>query len=291
MSPEPLLPYKPIPLQPWHSAAAEAGGLQCWIQRDDQLHPTVSGNKFRKLKYNLLDARLQGYKTLLSFGGAYSNHLAALAAAAKLTGFSAIGIVRGEETLPLNPVLQYVTELGMQLHYISRSAYREKEQQDWPAKFGPVYVIPEGGSNALAVQGIAELPPTWPAQLGAAPDFVLAACGTGATLAGLIAGSAPNSRIIGIPVLRDHSLPQRIQQFLLANAENWTLNWDYHFGGYARVPPPLRSFTDAFNAHYQIPIEPIYTGKLFYGVCELLEQGYFPPGSSVVVLHSGGFGI
>jgi 1-aminocyclopropane-1-carboxylate deaminase len=284
-----LLPYNPVPLQPWYPPEALKAGVRCWVQRDDLLHPTVSGNKFRKLRYNLETARQQGHHTLLSFGGAYSNHLAALAAAAQIMGFQSIGLVRGEEHSPLNPVLQFCKEQGMVLHYISRSEYREKEQTDWLARFGKVCVLPEGGSNALAVRGVAELPPEWPPQLdGSAPDYVLAAVGTGATLAGLIEGSAPETRVIGIPVLRDASLPERIQSLLSPDHHNWQLNWNYHFGGYARKPEPLLQFVQEFIRAYAIPIEPVYTGKLFFATTELLQQGYFPHGARVVVLHSGG---
>ncbi len=281
------------PLQSVRDATTERAGVQLLVKRLDLTHPHVSGNKWYKLKYNLVAARQLGHQTLLTFGGAYSNHIYATAAAGRLFGFRTIGLIRGEAHLPLNPVLQFATGRGMQIHYIDRQTYQQKHTdpfiQQLTAQFGHFYLLPEGGSNALAVQGCAEILADLPEPV----DYVCCACGTGSTLAGLLAGAQANhldqAQFVGFPVLKGGDfLTSAIADLVGKRAERLTLMTQYHFGGYAKTKPPLQAFIAQFRAQHAIPLEPVYTGKLFYGVYDLLQQGYFFNGAKVLVVHSGG---
>jgi len=230
---------------------------------------------------------------LLTFGGAYSNHLAATASAGRIFGFRTIGVVRGEADND-NPTLRHARRCSMQLHFLDRSAYRPKEtpevQEALFDHFGPYYLLPEGGANALALQGCREYVREITEQLGELPpDYIITACGTGGTLAGIITGLPGPTRAIGLSVLKGDFLQQAVRQLISEHAaQNWTVLNDYHFGGYARFRTPLIDFINRFRAETGIPLDPIYTGKLFYGVFDLLEKEYFPPGSTVAVIHSGG---
>lgn len=283
----------PAPLQSVRDAATERAGVELLVKRLDLVHPYVSGNKWYKLKYNLAAARQLGHQTLLTFGGAFSNHVYATAAAGRLFGFRTIGLIRGEAHLPLNPVLQFAAGCGMQLHYIDRQTYQQKHTdpfiQQLTAQFGPFYLLPEGGSNALAVQGCAEILADLPAPV----DYVCCACGTGSTLAGLLAGADANhlgqAQFLGFPVLKGGDfLASAIADLVGKPVERLTLLTQYHFGGYAKTKPALQAFIAQFMAQHPIPLEPVYTGKLFYGVYDLLQQGYFFNGAKVLVVHSGG---
>lgn len=264
-----------------------------FVKREDLIHPIVSGNKWHKLKYNLIAAQQQGYDTVLSFGGAYSNHIHALAGAGHALGLNTIGVIRGEAYEPLNATLQFAVDHHMVLHYLNRIDYRRKNTPemiaDLHAQWGAFYCIPEGGSNALAVKGCADIV----ADIDEPFDVIACACGTGGTLAGLVTGLTGNAHALGFAVLKGGDfLNQAVQQFVQEGAEasydNWSVNLDYHFGGYAKSKPPLLAFIADFERRHGIPLEPVYTGKLMYGVFDLIEQGYFPAGSSIVVLHSGG---
>lgn len=254
------------------------------------------GNKWRKLKYNLIQARAGDYERLLTFGGAYSNHIAAVASAGKLFDFSTVGIIRGEEHLPLNPTLRHATQTGMQLHYVSRGEFRRKGEPAVRAKleenYGKVYILPEGGTNAVALQGVEELVGELRAQIAINEQTYLAiSCGTGGTMAGLILGMAGQGQVLGFPALKGDFLAGEVKALLAAQArkwENWSMFTDYHFGGYAKYQPTLVAFMEQFIEQYEIPLDPIYTAKLFYGVFDLLEKGFFPSGSQVIVVHTGG---
>lgn len=268
-------------------------GVTLWVKREDLLHPHISGNKWRKLKYNLQEARQQGHHTLLTFGGAYSNHIAATAAAGKEYGFKTIGIIRGEEHLPLNPTLSFATSCGMQLHYISREEYRRKSDpaflEELQAKYGNVYMLPEGGTNLLAVKGCTEIV----ADISIDFSHICCAMGTGGTLAGIVAGLAGDKSILGFPALKGGEfLRQEVEELVQAYSgksySNWQLVTEYHFGGYAKVKPELLHFMQQFREHHHLQLEPIYTGKMMYGVFDLIRQGYFPRGSSLVAVHTGG---
>ena len=284
------------PVQRLADPFPEPVNIRLFLKRDDLLHPLVSGNKWRKLKYNLLAAHEQKHSTLLTFGGAYSNHLYATAAAGKVFGFRTIGIVRGDELagLPRNATLAFCESCGMHLHFISRDVYRQKDEPDFLAElgqqFGSCYVLPEGGTNDLAIRGTAEIIPELITQLGYAPDYVCCPVGTGGTLAGL-AQSAPNeTNVLGFVVLKGIS-PYSLPAVRLADYRqpgDCTSLFDYHFGGYAKTTPELLAFIRAFERKTGILVEPIYTGKMLYGLYDLARQGYFSDGATVVAVHTGG---
>ena len=266
-------------------------GIDLWLKRDDLLHPQMSGNKWRKLKYNLVAARAGGFDTLLTFGGAFSNHLYATAAAGRLNDLKTIGIVRGDELArqPLNPTLTFCREAGMTLHFISRADYQRKDDpaflDELAAGFGPFYHLPEGGTNALAVRGTAEIMPEIETQLGFAPDVVACAVGTGGTVAGLAQSASARTQVLGFVALKTQhfKLPE-----LITNPLPLHLITDYHFGGYARTTPELLTFMAVFEQKTSVLIEPIYTAKLLFGLYDLARRGYFPPGARVVAVHTGG---
>ena len=281
------------PLQKLHDPLLEERGITLWIKREDLLHPHISGNKWRKLKYNLQAAQEQQKCTLLTFGGAYSNHIAATAAAGKAYGFKTIGIIRGEEHLPLNPTLNFATSCGMELHYISREKYRQKGEyaflKELAEQFNDPYIIPEGGTNSLAVKGCAELVQ----DININYDYICCASGTGGTIAGIIAGLAGEKQVLGFPALKGGEFLQQEIEELVYNYSgqkysNWQLVTDYHFGGYAKVKPELVAFIQQFQEQHQIPLEPIYTGKMMYGLYDLIKQDYFEKGSTIVAVHTGG---
>jgi 1-aminocyclopropane-1-carboxylate deaminase len=270
--------------------------IRLWLKRDDLLHPLVSGNKWRKLKYNLLEAsrlELDGSPpgTLLTFGGAYSNHLHATAAAGTLFGFQTIGIVRGNELAhrPLNPTLAFCQQQGMGLHFVSRSDYQRKDDPTYltelQERFGPCYIVPEGGTNALAVLGTSEIVPEVVAQLGALPHTIACPVGTAGTLAGLIQSAPASVQVLGISALKGTPNFPALPNPLPPNA---LINSTYHFGGYARTTPLLLDFIRSFEARTGIWLEPTYSGKLLYALYDLARQGYFPGGAAVVAVHTGG---
>ncbi|MFN7116669.1 MAG: 1-aminocyclopropane-1-carboxylate deaminase/D-cysteine desulfhydrase [Saprospiraceae bacterium] len=291
----------PSPIEVLEVAALEEKGIRLLIKRDDLLrineHSAFCGNKWRKLKYNLYEAHRRGLSTLLTFGGAFSNHLAAVAEAGQLFGFQTIGVVRGEEILPLNPTLQFCRACGMHLHYLDRTAYRQKNEPafaEWLTQaFGTFYFIPEGGTNNLALRGCAEMVPEIQQQLnGELPDYLAVACGTGGTLAGIISGLEGKSQAIGFSVLKGDFLQYDIAQLLQHNTDkpltNWQIQTDYHFGGYAKFRPELIQFINNFKEKYHIILDPIYTGKLLYGLFDLVQKDFFPPDSTVLAVHTGG---
>ncbi|MEM1137479.1 MAG: pyridoxal-phosphate dependent enzyme [Bacteroidota bacterium] len=267
--------------------------LHFYVKRDDLIHPTVSGNKWRKLKYNLQEAQKQKHDTLLSFGGAYSNHIYALAAAGKLFGFKTIGIIRGEATTPLNPVLQFATDSGMRLFYISRLTYRDKYNPDligeFRERFGRFYLVPEGGTNMLAVHGCKEIV----SEIDMDFDYVCCSCGTGGTIAGIVTGLQGRKNVLGFSALKGGDfLKDDVQQLTKGYCgktfSNWDINTDYHFGGYAKSKPELLSFMKDFEKAYKIPLEFIYTGKMLYGLFDLIRKDYFKPNQCIIAVHTGG---
>ena len=281
------------PVQLLHDPHFVAKGVQVYLKREDLLHPVISGNKWRKLKYNLQAAQQQGKETLITFGGAYSNHLAAVAAAGKEFNLRTIGFIRGESHPVLNPTLSYATTCGMQLHYLDREMYRlkntpaflEKLQNQYPNG----YLLPEGGTNLLAVKGCTEIIPDIPGSY----DYIVCAAGTGGTLAGIIAGLAGEKLVIGFPALNGGEfLREEIAKLLMSFAgqhyKNWELQTGYHFGGYAKVKPELIGFIQYFKQQHQVQLEPIYTGKMLYGLYDLIRQDYFKRGSTIVAIHTGG---
>ena len=267
--------------------------IRFFIKREDLSDDFISGNKFYKLKYNLIEAEKLGYKTLLTFGGAYSNHIHATAVAGKKYGFNTIGVIRGEEHLPLNPTLSSAQENGMLIKYINRKSYRNKYDesliQTFKEKFGDFYLIPEGGSNHLAIKGCAEIIPGIKTDF----NFVCSACGTGGTLAGLVLGLDSKSFALGFSVLKGGSFLNQNVRTLLShyqkeNLNNFQINLDYHLGGYAKTNMELNSFCIKFYEQHNIQIEPIYTGKMLFGIFDLINKNYFPTNSVIVAIHSGG---
>lgn len=268
----------------------KAAGIRLLIKREDEWHPLISGNKWRKLKYNLKEAKNQGKHTLLTFGGAYSNHLAATAAAGKKFDFATIGIVRGEAVLPLNPTLALAQENGMQLYFSSRAAYRDKTQllHSLPFATDHCFIVPEGGTNEWALPGCREIVTDY---TGATKvNYWCVSCGTGGTLAGMITGLNSKQNAIGFSALKGDFLTQTVQDLLPASSQdkNWSINTDYHFGGYARYDDTLIQFINNFKQNHHIALDPIYTGKLLFGIYDLIKKGFFPRGSTIMAIHTGG---
>jgi 1-aminocyclopropane-1-carboxylate deaminase/D-cysteine desulfhydrase-like pyridoxal-dependent ACC family enzyme len=266
--------------------------VRLFIKREDLLHPVISGNKWRKLKYNLIAAEEAEEKTLLTFGGAYSNHIHAVAGAAMEYGFKSIGVIRGEEHLPLNPTLQDAKEMGMQIHYLDRTTYRQKHTAEviksLEDKFGRFYLIPEGGTNALALKGAAEI------VLGIEMDYdyFCLACGTAGTATGIISGLAGEAQVIGFSVLKGDFHQQDVKNWLStidrAELDNWQINTGYHFSGYAKYDLRLVKFINDFKKKFDIQLDPIYTGKMLYGVIDLIANGTFREKARILAIHTGG---
>ncbi|WP_417352290.1 1-aminocyclopropane-1-carboxylate deaminase/D-cysteine desulfhydrase [Flavobacterium alkalisoli] len=258
------------------------------IKREDLLHPHISGNKFRKLKYNVLEAKRQNADSLLTFGGAYSNHIAATAAAGKEYGLKTIGVIRGEELadkIKSNPTLSFAKDCGMEFVFVSREDYRKKTEEEFIGKLreelGDFYLVPEGGTNQLAVKGCEEILTDG----DEAFDYIACAVGTGGTISGIINTSKPHQKVLGFPALKA-DLSFDIAKF--AQQDNWALITDYHFGGYAKVNEELVAFINDFYAKTSIPLDPVYTGKAVFGVIDLIERGCFPDGSRILMIHTGG---
>jgi len=267
--------------------------VKVFIKRLDLIHPYVSGNKWFKQKYNLIKAREDGYETVLTFGGAFSNHIHATAAAGKEFGFKTIGIIRGEEHIPLNATLQFAADQGMKMFYINRSSYRKKhlpEFAEWIYdKLGKVYIVPEGGTNQLAIKGAAEIP----ALIETDFDYITTACGTAGTISGIIAGLKGNKIVLGFAVLRGANFllkcaENNVREFTGNSFDNWSINLDYHFGGYAKINRELILFIRKIEELNGIVLDPVYTGKMLYAVYNLAKKGFFGKGKTIVALHTGG---
>ena len=263
--------------------------VELFIKREDLIHPFVSGNKFRKLKYNLLQAKAENQTTLITFGGAFSNHIAATAFAGKENNFKTIGIIRGEELrtkINENPTLQYAKQCGMQLEFVTREEYRNKESLEFienlKQKSGNFYLIPEGGTNQLAVKGCEETLN----EDDFIYDYICVCVGTGGTISGIINNSFCHQKILGFPALKGDFLQKDICKFATNN--NWELITDYHFGGYGKVSNELIQFMNQFYAETKISLDPIYTGKLVFGVIDLINKNYFPDDSKILLIHTGG---
>jgi 1-aminocyclopropane-1-carboxylate deaminase len=282
----------PSPLEELGDDRLARAGLRLLLKRDDLINPAIGGNKWRKLKYNLQAARDEGHQALLTFGGAYSNHIAATAAAGYHYGFATIGIIRGEEHLPLNPVLAAAAGYGMRLEYLDRAAYRRKDD---PAllgslrrRLGGFCLLPEGGSNALAAQGCAEIA----AEISEPFDVICCPCGTGGTLAGLAQGLAAGQRALGFSVLRGGQFLDRqvadLQTAAFGRASaNWSIDYGFHFGGFARRKPALDEFIADFAARHGLLLDWVYPAKMMYGICALAGRGAFAPGGALVAIITG----
>jgi 1-aminocyclopropane-1-carboxylate deaminase/D-cysteine desulfhydrase-like pyridoxal-dependent ACC family enzyme len=286
-----LINYSKTPIQELESQLFERHGIRVLVKREDLNHPFVSGNKWWKLKYNLEEAVRLDHDVLLTFGGAYSNHIFATAGAGRELGLKTIGIIRGEETLPLNHTLAFAESCGMKLHYISREAYRKKAELDSITQlrdqFGNLYLIPEGGTNEFAVKGCAE----FAAQLNNEIDFdyLCLSIGTGGTMAGMIEGMNSSKKLIGFSSLKGGEfLVEEIRRMTSPEKTNWSVNSDYHFGGYGKATSELKKFIVDTNHIHQLPLDIVYTSKMFFGVLDLIKKGFFKKGSTLLVLHTGG---
>jgi 1-aminocyclopropane-1-carboxylate deaminase len=288
-----LLNLKESPNQEVTYHPKEFEPLKLWIKRDDLLHEHISGNKYRKLKYNVEFAYQNGYNTLLTFGGAFSNHIAATAAAGNELGFKTIGIIRGDELsekedlIRENPTLQFAKECGMQFKFVSRSDYRLKDTKDFIEKlkneFGKFYLVPQGGTNALAVKGCEEILTEDDSEF----DYVCSAMGTGGTISGIINTAFSHQKVLGFPALKDDFLEKEINNYI-HNFENWELIKAYHFGGFAKINNDLVQFINDFKKQTSIALDPIYTGKMFFGIVDLYKKGYFDKSKRILAIHTGG---
>jgi len=269
--------------------------LSVYVVRSDQVHGQVSGNKWFKLKYSLLSAIEKNIGQVVSFGGAYSNHIHALAFAANSLGLQSVGFIRGEWTDD-NQTLNDAKAWGMQLISLSREEYRLKSDvgflNELKEQFPQALWIPEGGSNSAALQGVAELMGLIEQQL---PDLdvLVAACGTGGTLAGLIAGANSTRAILGVPVLKGATFLNQDIERLLAVAElgpgcAWELDLDGHYGGYGKVKAEQKAHMRQLENQHDILLEPVYTAKMWRRFDELVASGHFARGTKVALLHSGG---
>lgn len=263
--------------------------IQIDVKRIDLAHPTISGNKFYKLKYNLLEAKQQGFDILVSFGGAYSNHIFALAHAAHAYGFKSIGMIRGEELKhqPLNPTLQNAQDLGMQLEFLSRSQYREKHTPEFlaqlQAQYPNSYIIPEGGTNSLALKGCEEILSDDDKQHH---DIICCAVGTGGTISGIINASHDHQTVLGFSALKGDFLSKEIQQWTTKN--NWQIIEEDYFGGYGKFNGDLLNFIKDIKQQSNIPFDPIYTGKMLYRLKQLIDNKQFKSGTRILLIHTGG---
>ena len=277
----------PTPLQEIREKLFESKGVRVFVKRDDLCHPDISGNKFRKLKYTLEFAKSQGKTALLTFGGAYSNHIRAVAEAGRLFDFETRAFIRGEELHEdSNSCLAYAHQRGMKLMFIDREAYRDKENlaKDY---LHTHFIIPEGGSMPTALPGLAELVDEDEIVINS--NYICTAVGTGGTMAGLLSNKDYQGKVLGFAVLKDGGfLENDISELLDNKAIKKHINLDFHFGGYAKYTPELIEFCLDFEQKHNIPLEQVYTGKMVFGFYDLLQKDYFKPGSTIILLHTGG---
>ena len=292
------------PLQPLNHPLLKKHNINIFVKRDDLIHSDISGNKWRKLKFNLQGACEQDINHIVSFGGAYSNHIHALAAAGFYFGFKTTGIIRGEDFYRNNPTLKQAQEWGMKLHFVDRKTYRLRHDNEYlktlKIQYPEAVIVPEGGTNLAALQGVKEVATEILSQADFNIDHIFTATGSGGTLAGLISGFSQKSsiqlqktKITGIAVLKQADyLKNEISNLLIeddvSNPISWQLKTDYHLGGYAKVSNEHAQFCHEFELQTEVPIEPIYTGKMFAAIFKLIEQGEIKAGSNIIALHTGG---
>ncbi|MFM5172595.1 1-aminocyclopropane-1-carboxylate deaminase/D-cysteine desulfhydrase [Aeromonas veronii] len=279
----------PSSLQRLHHPLLTRYGVELWCKRDDLIHPAISGNKWRKLKYHLLHAKEHGKRHLLSFGGAYSNHIHALAAAGCQSGLRTTGIIRGEYDAVSNSTLRDARRWGMDLVFVDRQSYRRRQDPDWLAQFDApdTLIVPEGGSSPLAIPGVAELV----GEVPFSPDLWVLPCASGGTLAGLIAGKQDREQILAIAVLKGGGfIADEVCRLhpAAASIPGWRIALDHHDGGYAKFSPALWQWVQNFSTTTDLPLEPIYSGKAMWGLFRELAAGRIAPGSRIVFIHTGG---
>ncbi len=270
--------------------------VRVFVKREDLNHHYISGNKLRKLKYNILKASELHHDTLLTFGGAFSNHILATASAGYECGFNTIGVIRGnelennlEEVLEKNETLKIASHFGMQFYFVSREKYRQKKdkffENELKQKFGDFYLIPEGGTNDLAIKGAEEILTEAPQTYNF--DYITCAMGTGGTISGLINASKKHQTVLGFPALKETNFFRKVID-LYTQKQNFDLITRYHFGGFAKYNEELIRFINDVKTLTQLPLDPIYTGKMFYGLVDLIKNGYFRKKSRILVIHTGG---
>lgn len=287
-----MLHSKPLETQALKHTLFREKEVQVSVLRLDTIHPEVSGNKFFKLKYNLAEAKIQGKNSILTLGGAYSNHIYSTASAAKETGFKSIGIIRGDKHDQNNPTLEHAKARGMELHFISREEYRKKNNPEFienlQTKFGDFYLVPEGGTNRLAIQGTAEILDDIHKKF----THICTSIGTGGTYCGLSQNLYSHQKLIGFSSLKGEFIREEIQELLkkhhVESKGTLELITSYHFGGYANWNTELIAFIHWFNEAFSILLDPIYTSKMFFGFWDLLQKDYFPPNSKILLIHTGG---
>ena len=265
-------------------------GIELYVKREDLLHKEISGNKFRKLKYNFREANRLGFSKIVTFGGAYSNHIAATAVAGRIYGMQTVGIIRGDELVSNfmnNPTLKKAYEDGMRFEFISRTKYRERNDIGFleilKKTYPDSYIVPEGGTNEVAVLGCEEILKSQDSFF----DVICCAVGTGGTLSGLINSSHDNQKIIGFPALKGDFLSEDIRKFV-GEKTNWELNLEYHFGGYGKMTKELMLFIEKFQVDTGVLLDPVYTCKMMFGVLDLIEKRKFKKGSKILAIHTGG---
>lgn len=289
-----FLETKNSSIQKVHFSEIENSQISLFIKREDELHPFISGNKYRKLKYNLEEAARLEKDTLLTFGGAYSNHISATAAAGFEHDFKTIGVIRGDElasdldnVLKENSTLKFASEHNMQFYFVTRSDYRNKTKPEFIAKlkekFGNFYLVPEGGTNRFAVKGCEEILNKKEENF----DVICSSVGTGGTISGIINATKKHQKVIGFPALKGDFLQNEIKKYV-TNKDNWSLNTEYHFGGYAKVSQELITFINNFKTETSIPLDPVYTGKMMFGIVDLIKKGFFKKGTKILAIHTGG---
>jgi 1-aminocyclopropane-1-carboxylate deaminase len=272
-----------------HLPILEEKNITLALKREDLLHPFISGNKYRKLKYNLKAAEEKEYSILLTFGGAFSNHIAAVAFASRERGIKSIGVIRGEElhdNWHQNPTLKQAYKNGMRFKFISRQSYKEKDRTEFivqlKKEYGDFYLIPEGGTNPLAIKGCEEILLEQDAEF----DVICTCVGTGGTVAGLINASHQHQEVLGFSALKGDFLKETISQITIKH--NWRLITEYHFGGYAKITSELVTFINDFKAKTGIPLDPIYTGKMLFGLFHMIKNDNFAKGTKILAVHTGG---
>jgi 1-aminocyclopropane-1-carboxylate deaminase len=283
--------YAATPIIELKSEVLVKSGVRMLVKREDLNHVYASGNKWWKLKFNLEDAIRQGHHTLLTFGGAYSNHIYAIAAAAKEVGLKSIGIIRGEQVRPLNQTLAFAERCGMKLHFVSREEYRNKTDAAFIQKlhdqFGEFYLIPEGGTNELAVKGGAELGSTLIKEVDF--DYLCLPVGTGGTMAGIVRGMNGRKNILGFSALKGGGfLKDEVKRWAGDSFDNWIIEENYHFGGYAKTTDELIKFMNEFEKQHELPLDLVYTAKMMFGIFDLIQKNFFKSGSTILALHTGG---
>lgn len=287
-----MLSQNHTPSQKIEHPLFQDNGVELWVKRLDLISEDASGNKFFKLKYNLEEAKRQGYSQILTFGGAYSNHIFATAKACEKEGLSSIGIIRGEETLPLNPTLSQAKEFGMKLCYVDRESYRKKTEPSFLEKlkkqWGESYMIPEGGTNSLAIQGTKDIL----SKEDKSFDNLATSIGTGGTFTGLALSKNPNQTLLGFSSLKGDFIHREIDQVFNSiretRPEKTIILDQFHFGGYGKIKPELIDFIHEIYQKYQLPLDPIYTGKALLGLFKLCQDGYFEAGKRILFIHTGG---